>query len=1151
MAVRSGSTREPAGEAPWLPWLAGLVMAVAVLAAGQFGSRLLRDPSLASAAWWPAAGLSLAALARSPRRWWPQLVVGIALSSALSRLWIGGSVWNSGCYATANVLESVIAARFLAGGLARRSRPLASVADGIRLIIGALLGVSAAASVVAVRFLATGDPWVPATGGYVVSHGLGLVMLTPLLLAPTGRAAWTEFGHGRRNAEWVLQVSVVSVAGCWIFLPAHTAGQAFLILPPLLWGAARLGGLRAMISAMVAAVLATVGTLSGHGALASISDPLHRQRALQLLLAVMCLATLILVLSRQARDSALAATAEREEALAEAQRLAMLGSWSWELGSGEFSWSAEMYRIFGMRRGEFQPTFRNWLALVRHSDRARLVAAVRTALADLQPYELEFAIKAPDSPERIVHARVRVHADDHGSVIRMSGTTHDVTEARRSAQELATARDLYSGVLTAASGMSIIGTDPLGRITVFNTGAEKMLGYSAQEMLGKTPLPLHDPAELEVRAAELGLEPDFRLFTHGADREHPEPRQWTYLTRGGGRIQVMLTVTAMTAPDGSLSGYIGIADDVTSQRQAELALRESEQRFRLAFDAASVGMCMVSLDPASAGRLIRANQAMCDFTGYSESELLAMELIELSDPEDAEAAAAALDAMVRGDLTQVRREALYRHADGSNLWGLLSTSTVASADGSSPYAISLVEDITARKRAEAALTHQALHDGLTGLANRSLLIDRLDLALAASNRSACQVGVAYLDLDGFKQVNDGAGHAAGDELLVQVAGRLRNSVRPGDTVGRLGGDEFAIVCTELADGSDLSGVADRVLQALREPFLLPSGTFTISASIGLATSGAETCGEQLLATADTAMYTAKRAGRDRITVTDSQQQARAARSNRLRPQLETALTADELVMYGQPVLDLRSGRVVAVETLLRWNHPRRGVLAPGEFLDVAETSPLMIPIGRRALHESCRMAAAWADELGDRAPDVHVNISGRQLETGSLTNDVLTALSEHGVPAGRLVLELTETHMPLIADSLRKDLSHLRDLGVRIAIDDLGTGYSSLTRITELPVDMLKIDLRFIAGLGTDSGCTAVVAAILEIGKTLGLAVVAEGVETAAQARLLAQYGCDTVQGYLYSRARPETDLSFHLASSTLSQRHRGHRGALALMAPG
>ncbi|HEY0165553.1 MAG TPA: EAL domain-containing protein [Jatrophihabitans sp.] len=1147
--MRSGSLRQPVGKArwlPWLPWLAGLAMALAVLALSVFAARLLRHPSLASSAWWPAAGLSLAVLARSPRRWWPHLLVGVALSSALGRLLVGTSMLASAWYAVASVLECAVAARFLASGVAHRSRPLSSVADGIRLIVGAVLGVSAAALAVALRYVSAGLPWAAGTGGYVLSHGLGLILLTPLLLAPSRRTVWAEFGHGRRNAEWIVQLALVTGAACWIFTPAHTIGQAFLVLPPLVWGAARLGALRAMISALVAAVLATIGTLSGHGTLSSISDVQQRQWVLQALLAVICLATLILVLSGQVRDGALAAAAEREDALAEAQRLATLGSWTWDLSSSEMAWSTEMYRIFGVVPGVFQPSLQNWMSLVQPADRPGLTAAVGTALAEHKPYELEFAIEPPGQPVRVVHGRGRVQVDENGTPVRMSGTAHDITEARRSAHELATARDLYRGVLAAASGMSIIGTDPLGQITVFNTGAQKMLGYTEEQMLGNSPIVLHDPAEVAQRAAELGVEADFRLFTRDAGAEHPESRQWTYLTSSGRRLQVQLTVTAMTAPDGSLSGYIGVASDVTSQRQAELALRESEQRFRLAFDAASVGMCMVSLDPATAGQLLRANQAMCDFTGFPEARLLTLDVVSLSVPQDAAATSAALQAMVGGGVTQLQRETLYRHADGSDVWGLLSTSTVTPADGSAPYAISLVEDITARKRAEAALTYQALHDGLTGLANRSLLLDRLEHALAAQGRSSREVGVAYLDLDGFKQVNDGAGHAAGDELLIQVADRLRSSVRPGDTVGRLGGDEFAILCTDLGDGKDLSAVADRVLKALREPFLLPSGTFTISASIGLALANAQATGEQLLATADTAMYTAKRAGRDRITVTDPQQQARVVRSNRLRPQLETALSADELVMYGQPVLDLRSGEVVAVETLLRWNHPRRGLLGPGEFLDVAEASALMIPIGRRALRESCRMAASWADQLGVRAPDVHVNISGRQLETGDFTQDVLAALRDYDVPADRLVLELTETHMPLIADSLREDLSGLRELGIRIAIDDLGTGYSSLTRITELPVDMLKIDLRFIAGLGTDSSCTAVVAAILEIGKTLGLAVVAEGVETAAQARLLTQYGCQTVQGYLYSRPRPEADLSFHLASVAASH---PPRAGLALRA--
>ena len=237
-------------------------------------------------------------------------------------------------------------------------------------------------------------------------------------------------------------------------------------------------------------------------------------------------------------------------------------------------------------------------------------------------------------------------------------------------------------------------------------------------------------------------------------------------------------------------------------------------------------------------------------------------------------------------------------------------------------------------------------------------------------------------------------------------------------------------------------------------------------------------------------------------------------------------------MYGQPLLDLATGHPVAVECLLRWHHPVRGVLPPSEFLAMAERSPMMIPIGRRVLTESCRMAAGWCERFGAAAPNLHINVSGRQLESGHLIADVLTALATYGLPAGRLVLELTETHLPAIADSLRTDLDRLRERGVRIAIDDIGTGYSSLARITELPVDMLKIDLKFVAGLGVDRACDAVVRAVLSLGSTMGLSVVAEGVETPQQAELLRSYGCDTVQGYLYSPPRPEADLLHHLAGS-------------------
>jgi diguanylate cyclase (GGDEF)-like protein len=457
---------------------------------------------------------------------------------------------------------------------------------------------------------------------------------------------------------------------------------------------------------------------------------------------------------------------------------------------------------------------------------------------------------------------------------------------------------------------------------------------------------------------------------------------------------------------------------------------------------------------------------------------------------------------------------------------------VLSGTGRTAYGICLVADITPRKLAEVELLHLGLHDPMTGLPNRSLLYDRLQHSLAASARSGHPVGVIYIDLDGFKRVNDSDGHAAGDELLGQVADRLRRAVRPGDTVGRIGGDEFAVLCVDIEDIGSLQVAASRLLSVLNDPFDLTSGRQHISGSIGLSVSTDSSDPDQLLADADAAMYAAKNGGKNRIALPRLEDQARAGRAARLGSELSRALADNELIMHGQPVIDLATGHVVAVETLIRWQHPTRGLLPPSEFLDTAEGSPLMIAVGKRALNESCRMAAAWCEQMGAQAPDLHVNVSGRQLETGNLTNDVLTALSTYGLPASRLVLELTETHMPSLTNSLLADLTALRARGVRIAIDDIGTGYSSLSRLTELPVDILKIDLKFIAGLGIDSACQAVVRAVLSLGQEMGLSVIAEGVETPAQAALLLGYGCDTVQGYLYSPPRAEHELLMLLGAS-------------------
>ena len=700
------------------------------------------------------------------------------------------------------------------------------------------------------------------------------------------------------------------------------------------------------------------------------------------------------------------------------------------------------------------------------------------------------------------------------------------------AGELARAKDLVASVLDAATEQSIIGLDADGVITVFNAGAERMLGYTAAEVIG-LPIPpaLHDWDEVQARAEELGVEPSFRVVVGQAVDGGSETRQWTNITKDGRRLQILVTAAAIRDPDGRITGFTKIGTDVTARVAAEEASRSSEALFEAVFERVPIGLLLVDAGGVDFGKMKRVNDAFCEITGLGREQLLDLRVNELVHPAHQGSQRDAFLALVQGAETVAPAERRWVHADGRDIWVQASGSVIHNQEHR--LVIGMVEDITARKEAEQRLNHLALHDALTGLPNRTLLLDRIDHELAASRRGETHVAVFFLDLDGFKAVNDAAGHLVGDEILLMVAQRLRSCVRPGDTVARLGGDEFVVVCPDFHDDKDTQALAQRLLGILAEPFIRSDSIHQLSVSIGIAVSAAHHHdAEDLLRTADDAMYRAKEAGKNRAVrhhpgTEPATRAARAARHVKIEAELLTAVDHGELIMHGQPVLNLPDHNIIAVETLIRWNHPTRGLLAPAEFLDVAENSPLMGRIGRRVLEESCRIGAAltWPPGSDNAAPAIFVNISGRQLEAGNLHEDVLHALSASGLPPTRLVLELTETTTPLISGSVLHDIEDLRHRGVRLAIDDVGTGYSSLSRFTQLPVDILKIDREFVARIGQSTAVDAVIEAILSIGHSLNLQIVAEGVETTTQETRLQHAGCTTVQGFLYSKPRPEQDL--------------------------
>ncbi len=419
---------------------------------------------------------------------------------------------------------------------------------------------------------------------------------------------------------------------------------------------------------------------------------------------------------------------------------------------------------------------------------------------------------------------------------------------------------------------------------------------------------------------------------------------------------------------------------------------------------------------------------------------------------------------------------------------------------------------------QGRLSYQSLHDVLTGLPNRALVIDRTEQMLARARRHGNPVGALYVDIDGFKDVNDSFGHAAGDELLRVVAARLKGVVREADTVGRLGGDEFVL----LLDGPSMDAgpelVAERVCGVLGHPIELestPGRTLSVTASIGIA-EGLRGSADELLRDADFALYAAKGAGKNRWAMFESHMQTAAQDRLELEMDLKHALEDDELFLLYQPTFDLRSETITGLEALLRWRHPSRGVISPTVFIPLAEGSGQIVPIGRWVLRTACERAAAWHRQghpLG-----MSINVSGRQLDEAGLVDDVAEALAETGLDPAMLTLEITETTLMRDAEDAARRLRELKALGVRVAIDDFGTGYSSLAYLHQFPVDALKIDRSFIAGIAASSESRALVHTLVQLGKTLGLQTLGEGIEEQAQLQQLQREHCDSGQGFLFAR---------------------------------
>ncbi|MGN2392485.1 bifunctional diguanylate cyclase/phosphodiesterase [Pelomicrobium sp. G1] len=685
-------------------------------------------------------------------------------------------------------------------------------------------------------------------------------------------------------------------------------------------------------------------------------------------------------------------------------------------------------------------------------------------------------------------------------------------QRRESLEALARSEEKFRALVQNSKDIITI-HDPDGRTLYESPSAERILGYGPGGLIGKNPFSIIHPREanaareaflrlVQSRDAEFSMELRYRK----ADGT------WIYLETVG--------VNRLHYP--GINGIVLTSRDVTERKLAEQALKASEQRYMLAMEGASDGMWEID----TVTKAIYVSPRLRSMLGHPEGTITTLAAWEeLIHPEDQEVYRRALSEHVSGASPHLECEFRVRTADGEYRWVFCRGKAARDRYGKALRMAGSVIDITERKRAEARIEHLATRDPLTALPNRVLLHDRLQQHLIGCQRSGTSLALLFIDLDRFKTINDSLGHHVGDELLKQVAQRLEKCVRRDDTLARLGGDEFVVVLAGIREETDAAQVAQKLLRNLAEPYFIQGRQLATTASIGIAIHPYD--GQDiatLMKNADTAMYHAKERGRNTYQFFSSDMTARALQRLTVENDLRQALERNELVLHFQPQVNVMTGEVEGAEALLRWRHPEKGLVLPTRFIQIAEETGLIVPIGEWVLRAACAQCKAW-NLAGYPHLRVSVNLSvGQFVRHADLPRAVTRALRDARLDPGQLELEITESLLVQNTEEHVATLQKLGRLGTSISVDDFGTGYSSLSYLKRLPIDALKIDRSFVRDLEADPDDAAIVRAVVALARSLRLKVVAEGVETQGQLDALRRLECDLYQGYLFSKPLPATE---------------------------